>query len=358
VSAQSDRPTDRDLVLAAARLGWTLAELRGRLWHPPAVPVAEAKRGDNNLPLGQERTENEQLIEYGAILDGLAGLLGLNVPVERLTDHPKGLKGTAADWRRAAVGGVLRARKAEPPDADALNAALADASTFFYSWDAKIQDELAATPARSAAYQLGRGVAEIRWHLDRAAIGPSNRTSRDFLLGLQRGEVLERLLDRLSSYYDPVTLHALRESLRQWRGFVPAPVAPGTPAAGDAWGAALIRQATIWHDLILGQREGAGLVSPRDLLDRPSSIIPIVSRLIPEVAVMAVGAGLLLVAAALLASPDAQAPLAAVIGVLGIVGVTGAGASAKARASAMDLIATIREELYRGLVADKAVIKP
>jgi hypothetical protein len=363
VSTESDRPADRDLVLAAARLGWTLAELRGRLWHPPTAPPSEAKRGDNNLPLGQERTESEQLIEYGAVLDGLAALLGVNVPVERLTDHPKGLKGTAADWRRAAVGGVLRARKADPPDADAVTAALADATTFFYSWDAKIQDELAATPARSAAYQLARGVAEIRWHLDRHASGPTNRTSPEFLLGSKRGEVIDRLLDRLDSYYDPVTSHALRESLRQWRGFVPAPAAPAAPGAtapavNDAWDNALWRQATIWHDLILGQREGAGLVSPRELLNRPGSILPIVRRLLPELAVMAVGAGLLLVAAALLASPDAQAPLAAVIAVLGVLGVTGAGISAKARASAMDLIATIRDELYQALVADKAVIRP
>ena len=52
-----------------------------------------------------------------------------------------------------------------------------------YRWDAAIQDRLALLPAQSAAYQLGRGLAETFWALEPRIMESTDPRSWELLLG-------------------------------------------------------------------------------------------------------------------------------------------------------------------------------
>lgn len=344
---------NRDQVHAAARLGWTLAELRGRVRESVSAPSIERARPVGILPLGQERSQKEQLIEYGNVVAGLAARLGVDVPAKTLSHAPSDIADkSASEWLRSAVWSV-----ASPPDPDdtaRVKGAARELATVYYSWDARIQDEFAALPALSAAYQLGRGVGEIRWSLDLVNIDDEEQTPRVFLLGADRGERIDRLIARLASYYDPITRYALEMSLGAWRIEDPATA----EAPDDAWRSGLAAQATIWHDLIVGQRDGASLVSPRDVLEHPASLVALVRPLAPEIVIAAVGVALLLVAAYTLGTSGVSEWVGAAAAVLGIAGVTAGGLAAKARATATNLLIELRAEVYRNLVANKAIVAP
>jgi hypothetical protein len=73
-------PEDSDAVLAAVRLGWYMAEVRGRN-RPgahPGSPLKLPKRTDHALPLEMERTAPELRIEAQAVLKALADQAGVD----------------------------------------------------------------------------------------------------------------------------------------------------------------------------------------------------------------------------------------------------------------------------------------
>jgi hypothetical protein len=276
--------------------------------------------------------------------------LSVDVDKKKLPYAGRNLGDTPAGWLKGAAYDLVQPRE-DTPERQVI---VKDLGEFLYRLDAQIQDRIASNDSLSAAYQLARGVAEIRWGWAFEATDGESRRVRGHLLGPDRAKAIDRQLTRIDAYYDPVTLRAIELSLDTWRS--------AFDRLGDipdkAWQAALIEQATRWHDLILGQRDGASFVTPTDLLAKPASILEIAKRLAPEVAVSAVGAILLVLAAGWLASPGGENSVALIAAALGIAGVTAAGISAKARAQAMDLIATVREEFYRALVANRAVVQP
>ena len=344
---------DRDMVLAAARLGWTLAEVRGRVRDVASGVADPPGRPKGVLPLGQERSQKEQLIEYFNVIASLAEKLDVDVPAKSLSHAPANIGADrASQWLKDAAWATAVASNA--PGAASRAADAKDLATVYYSWDARIQDEFASQPSLSAAYQLGRAVGETRWSFDLAKSNPSDLPAGAFLLGPERGRRVDRLIERLAAHYDPVTRNALEHSLRAWR------IADTTKAdpPNEQWRMALAAQATIWHDLILGQRDGASLVSPRDLIEHPFSLIAIVRRLWPEFTLIVVGIVLLIVAAYWLTTPGATEQVAAIAGVLGITGVTAGSLAARARTQANDLFGALRRDIYRDLVADKATVRP
>jgi hypothetical protein len=344
-------PGDRKLILTAARLGWTMAELRGRLRESVSGPPPDPARPKGILPLGQERSQKEQLIEYGNVVSGIAKRLDVDVPAQTLSHAPTDVAGkSASEWLRRSVWAVAN----PPADTARLKGASNELANVYYAWDARIQDELAAQPSMSAAYQLGRGVAEIRWSLDLRKANDDDLVPGAFLLGSERGERIDRLITRLAAYYDPITQYALVMSLRAWRIDDPATA----KAPDDAWRSGLAAQATIWHDLIVGQRDGASLVSPRDVLEHPATLLSLARPLAPEVFIAALGVALLLVAAYVLATPGMTEWIGTAAAVLGLTGVTASGLAAKARASATDLVNALRNDVYRNLVAHKAIVPP
>ena len=71
---------------------------------------------------------------------------------------------------------------------------------------------------QAAAYQLGRGLAEVYWALDPAATcDPPAPDCWVFLLGASRCKELARLAGRLSGYFNPYCCPALAGTLRLWQ---------------------------------------------------------------------------------------------------------------------------------------------
>lgn len=341
---------DRDIVLRAARFGWTLAEAQGRVAEIAAGIYREPARVTGVLPLGTERSSREQLFEYFDVLRALAEELAVDVPLPRFGRGDR----ASQVFNRAASAVASGSRGADDPERERLDQRFA---AVCYAWDAQIQDTLGSRPPISAAYQLARAVAEIRWSLDvplPRERKPDEPVPMRFLLGAGRGKGIERLLDRLSPYYDPITRNALVASLARWRDAdVPTPTPRVSP-----WRDSLTAQATVWHDLVLGQRDGESLVSPRDVIDHPLSLVVVARRLWPETLLVATGIGVLLVAAYWLATPGVADQFGAVAAVVGVTGVTAGGLAARARTQATDLLGALRRDLYRDLVAAKAIVPP
>ena len=178
-------PEDTADVLSALRLGWYMAEVRGR--SRPGSPVTPAEslpnRAGHMLPLRIERTPGELRIEAQAVIRKLAA--DLEVDTVTVNGQPRNLADHVVQQAVALAG-------AKPQAAPDVWRALA---LSIYQFDAHIQDALAAqSGTRSAAYQLGRGLAEVYWALDPAAqCDPPAPDCWTFLLGTQRCGELTRL---------------------------------------------------------------------------------------------------------------------------------------------------------------------
>ena len=204
-AAATPPPTqDADTVIAAFRFGWAIAELRGR--YRPDVGHAEEQVGtpglqrkEHALPLSTERSPAEQRIEVMRVVEGLSDRLALTFPSDGKTMFQT-------------LDVPMRALDAGPKKASAWNTLTED----FYNWDKQIQDTLVLWPLLSAAYQLGRGLAETYWELDPTVTDPHDSRSWEVILGSERVLALKRATARLSSFIDPLTIPAVSISLDAW----------------------------------------------------------------------------------------------------------------------------------------------
>src|ERR1700694_412135 len=141
-------------VHVAARFGWNLAMLRGRLRDgPPAEAPVAIHRTDHALPLGVERSWSEQTIQAEAVVKGLAQPTGLaiDLTLAELSYQEEDPK-TVATNRLEDLAKALAAARKSGVAADVETAWNAVAS-FMASWDSKIQDHLAHRALVSAGYQ-------------------------------------------------------------------------------------------------------------------------------------------------------------------------------------------------------------
>ena len=342
-------------VYVAARFGWNLAMLRGRLRDgPPPETQAPAHRTDFALPLGSERSWKEQTIQIESVVRGLAQLpaLAIDLTLAELSYQGADPKTVATARLEVLSKGLAKARESGvDTEADAAWNALA---SFVASWDAKIQDHLAPRALLAAAYQLARGLAEIRWAMIPDSDAAADVRSLRYLAGTARVAALNRLVERLASVYDPVTRRALSASLDGWK----LRVAGGAPID-----AALIQQleyqALVWHDLVVGERTGSDLVDLGELFGNPKLLRDAARQLWPELVGGLAAIAVLSGGAWFLASSEvAHHPPAAVATVLGIAGVTVSAISARARSAAKGLGTSLREKVFANLVAEKALIGP
>lgn len=340
-------PTDLEQMRTAFRLGWAVAELRGRyrpdlFLHPEAgAPTAFKRDKDEHpLPLGNERKNREVRIEVFQGAAGLSKALNLDLEIdganalERIRDVVACLEDTDAATRRARW----------PKVADA-----------FYSWDAQLQDALVVPAISAAAYQLGRALGDTYWALDPER-SEQEMSSWGFLFGSHRQQTLERLIARLSAYLGPLVTIALEESFKAWNELA----ADATRRSEEDVRAALYRQGLLWRDLIRGERQPLDLapLTATDAWRQISVYRKAFETLKVPLIVGAVFAALLAVAGALLASGAAYPGLTSAFAVLGALGITSAGLYARSKAELISLLTNLRLAVDKQRVRQAANLCP
>jgi phospholipase C len=361
VAAGSTNPPDQ--VVQAIRLGWLIAEARGRYRlgdSPRLAPVVGLpSRIGHALPLADERSPAEQRIEVEHVLGAVAGGAGVDPPDYRQLPGQSGTPSGAGDGAKAAsmrLGELavdLRDARTSG-DTARISHAWDSLAELLYGWDAYIQDRLAALPFGTAsAYQLGRSLAEMYWALDPTAPA-GDPSSWQFLWGEHRGQSINHLLDRLAGHFSPLTTHALRFGVKEWSEL----------AADAAWRCqtnvmeALRRQVRLWQDLLVTGEDPATLVAPRTLLKRARQIRGLVASFWPELMLLVVALAILLGAVAFLSGRGTNQAGATVGLVGGSLGMTGAGLAARAKNLANNVFGRLRTTLDQDVVDAAVTLRP
>jgi hypothetical protein len=345
--------SDTSAVLDAIRLGWSMAEVRARYWiaigDPFTPPPSAAPTAANFLPLGRgERTGHELAIQAQAVVCGLAAELDLDLDGSELSWQADAT-GKASDQLARLVREVQTNRDAAWPRF----------SEFLYAWDARIQDRLAAGSfTESAGYLLGRGLGEICW--GPTMVNPIGKqmvaTNWSRFIGEpRRGNILS-YLDRLTGYFHPLTVPAIRCSLQAWAEVDDDADWRAQPRVADQ----LNVQAVLWRDLLLGQRDPESLLTTTWNLGKARSGWRVFRVFWPQVLTAAIGIVLLSGAAWILADPKTATShgLGAVLAVLGFSGITGASLHARAKNTAQQLLAKVRLTYEVDLIAEAATLRP
>jgi hypothetical protein len=338
-------PEDSPQVVSALRLGWYVAEVRGRNRpdgpRPPAGLLPD--RRDHVLPLRVERTPAELRIEAQVVLSTLAGDLG----VDEVTVDDQQQSQTALIDERA------RALAAAPPDTAAAAGAWQALAESIFDLDAHAQDALAAqSEMQAAAYQFGRGLAEVYWALDPdVACEPMAPDCWTFLLGEHRCAELTRLAGRLSAYFNPYCPPAIAGTLRLWQSV----------ASDEQWRSGaqdhLYQQSRRWYELVILGQDPSTLIKPYQLVRNWQVTLRATQALWIPLLIAAVSLGLVVALITVSIEGSAGALLKALLGVLGVVGLSAASAQAGLK-GAQGLLTRLRQDAYTDLVAVAIALAP
>jgi hypothetical protein len=339
-------PGDALEVINALRLGWYVAEVRGRSRPGGIRPPGDAlpSRGHHVLPLRIERTAAELRIEAQAILHKLSGDLG----VDAVTAADQEQSRTAIIGRQAdALAAAAPQAAADAPQAAGTAAAWNVLAASIYQLDAHAQDTLTAeSDMRAAAYQLGRGLAEVYWALDPdATCDPLTPQSWTFLLGAHRCEELTRLAGRLSGYFNPYCPPAIAGTLRLWQSVASDP--EWRKGAQDH----LYQQLRRWYELLILGQDPSTLIPPYALLRNWQATVHALRALWIQLVTAAVSLVLVIALIALILNGSANSLLKALLGVVGVVGLSAATVWARLKTTAQGLLARFRQDAYTDLVA-------
>jgi hypothetical protein len=206
LAAWSDRPVtkisvlgDAEPVLSAIRLGWGMAEARGR--NRPDAPPGEAAQlpadSGRALPLRIERTQTELRIEAQALVAGLAKQLHVDTAADgtsfgaafdenaRLLYHARATKAARALRKAADVLAQAAAGKTDPATAraSAQSTLTAGVTTQEAIMDRRRQAVTAAQEAVTAARQRE---ADVAGHPANAAAAPRAITAAAAALQLEQ----------------------------------------------------------------------------------------------------------------------------------------------------------------------------
>ncbi len=335
----SGRPHDCDLVQSAIRLGWSVAEVRGRNrpGGPKGTVVSLPVPIDDPLPLRVQRSPTELRIEAQAVLAYLARKLDVDT---RPGQTPFG---EAID---EAAQALARARESAPEDRPEVGAAWDALAKVLWEFDGHAQDQLTAVSDTQAnGYQLGRGLAECYWALDPAS--ENGWDSWAFLFNSLRCAELTRLAGRLSVYMQTFTASSICGSLEVWKRL----------AADEGWRRQptveedLYQQIRNWYELMVLDQDPTQLVKPYHLLRNWRVTAKAVQAFIPQLLVAAVSALLLVGFVIALSQKRPVGWLEAITSVLGAIGLSTAGLSAKLTNEAQALSTRLRQDAYTDLVA-------
>ncbi|MCU1614328.1 MAG: hypothetical protein JWO98_1868 [Frankiales bacterium] len=363
---------DSDTVRLALRLGWYMAELRGRYWWQGPRPSVTQLPVDppHALPLRPERGEAESRHQTCETVDALALRLGVAAPFDPAEPFapfdPTAQDGTSGSGRFAvrlaavvapleAEGHLLSAVDRASPEAEKRDDAWAPVAALLHDWDAAIQDGFAArADALANAYLLGRGLAECYWALGPDDPAPGSlqegttvASDWEFLLGDGRRRELSRLVGRVGAHVNALTPSAVAGSIEAWGAVAKD---PGWRAAPDSR-SKLYEQLRRWYELLVLGRDPTTYVRPYAVLRGWRTTRHAFRALWPQLATALLSAAALGVLVWFLTTHHGTAALNVVLGLAGGLGLTAATVVAKAKSASQRLIARLRQDAYSDLVA-------
>jgi hypothetical protein len=332
-------PKDAATVVSALRLGWCMAEVRGR--NRPDAPVgtgAEPPRTGHALPLQIERTPAELRIEAQALLTVLATKLELDGDGKTHASYARTLDGDAHLLATARANG----------DATAAAQRWDALAELIYKFDAHIQDTLTArSDTQLCGYQFGRAMAEAYWALD-PTVPPKTSDSSAwwFLLSQERCSEIGRLAGRLTRYFHPYTSAAVAGSAMVWKNVAADQKWRGSEGAV----ADLYRQIRRWYELTIVAEDPTTLIGPYALLRNFRMVARVLRAFWIQFVLTGLGAAALIAFADLLASPQGTAWAKGLLATAGITGFSIAGVSAKLKNEAQALLKRLRQDAYTDLI--------
>ena len=308
-------------VETAVRLGWVVAELRGRSWPDGPRPATSSlpPRPAHTLPLRSQR-------------------------------------GYAAAQKSAVHTLVALATELGVP-ADDAEASLADdrswqeVSTYFFELDARIQDSLAwRNEAAANGYLLARGLAESYWGLGPETAweenGQQTGVSLGFLFGTDRRRELTRMLGRLKGgQMHALSAPAISGSIEAWGKVADDPAWSRAPDLRDQ----LYEQVRRWYQLLVLDQDPTTLVKPYAKLSSPRGFFRFM-RLYRLQIIIGIAA-LLLITAFFAFRGETGDWIPSIVGVLGVGGAVLTGVLTRAQSSAQRLATRMRQDAYTDLVA-------
>lgn len=377
VAAQGGPTTvELEQLRGALNLGWSMAELRGRIRYghvePPGTVDYQFSREEfHALPIGGEHSLVEQQIATRVAVGLLADRFALNEPLpKRKESPPDTIKALAMDLEQK-LEVAERGRTPVRPDAYPAGSEVAKAweaaAEAIYYWDEQIQDGLGVSAELLAAYQLGRGLAEAFWALNPDApepetkptltstVSPPHPGSWEFLLGPRRQQMLDAYLGLLEGAFAPLTGPAVRGPLTNWCALVSDKQVRNRSEAALV---ALRGQLHNWRDVLLGSRDPISFAKGFGLKLAFRQALRVAQTLPLETFLGLGGIALLALAGYALGSDTTRTGTAVAASVLGFFGVTGAGLLARAKAQAAVLSVHLREAFYRDIVEAQATVLP
>jgi hypothetical protein len=319
-------PDDAASILTAVRLGYCMAEVRGRN-RPDPPPNGQARayshRGGHELPLQFERTAGESRIAAQGVLLALAKKLGVDSGPQQ-SSYSYGIDQQAANVEKARLSSVAGPAGVGDPSANDPAALWAALTELFYKFDAHIQDSLSVqSDLQAGGYQLGRALAECYWALDPGILDDSQAwASWRSLLGAERCDEIDRLLGRLSAYLPSSSARAVAGSVRVWERV----------AASAQWRTAayprLFQQVGIWYELAALGRDPDTYVRAYARLRNSRIAIQAIRFFWGQMLLVALGIAALIVLVVLLGSGSSTAVINTALGIVAAAGVSTAGLSA------------------------------
>ena len=337
---------------AALRLGWSLAEVRGRL-DPAADQTLVPNPGPPVMLLvaAGERSAVERQVEAVKILATLSEGCNTDMALMMLTARIDWARGdeavcglTASDMLRYLASRLIWSRTGKdlsgnlgalsPIDCNATERSSEEwwnrLAWFLWAWDEAIQDQLATQNYGTAtSYELGRGLAETYW-----ALCPSKgdrASSWGFLLGEERVHALRVSCRQLTPVIGTLTAGAVEASVRSWGEVAADPGAYVDPQN------ALHRQTIVWRDLLVTGRDPLTMVDSHELAKVARRPWPLVRAFWSEIVVAFVGALLIGLAAAYLSKFAA-----AFFSALGAIGITASAGIGWAKSSVQRVTDRVR----------------
>ena len=331
-------PKDAATVVAMLRLGWCMAEVRGRNRpDSPSGAGVRPPRTGHALPLHIERTPAELRIEAQALLIVLTTELKLDGDGKTHASYARTLDSDAHLLATARANGDATAA-AQRWDALAEQ---------IYKFDAHIQDTLAGrSDTQLCGYQLGRAMAEAYWALDpKVPAGTDDSSAWWFLLSERRCREIGRLAGRLTRYFHPYTSAAIAGSAMVWKNVV------ADPNWRDGAAPALYKQIRRWYELTIVAEDPTTLIGPYALLRNFRMVFRVLRAFWIQLVLLGLGAAALIAFADLLASPQGTTWAKGLLATAGITGFSAAGVSAKLKNEAQALLLRLRQDAYTDLIS-------